>query len=148
MARITKLELTQINTRLAAELAEVRSELAMLRLDMEIAKHAQPAQPVYTPAGEWFACVEADDEYGSPSSEMVACASYDDAERIADFGVHFEPAQPALVPALPVRTPARAVRRAAPVPTITRYTDGMGRVWEKTRIGNAATSRCISERAQ
>ena len=119
MARITKLELTQINTRLAAELAEVRSELAMLKLDFSIAME----HGIFEPAPCNHQLVEA-----QPEQRSVANAMMDRGE------------------AAP--TPRLATRRGAPVPTITRYTDGMGRVWEKTRLGNAATSRCISERAQ
>lgn len=43
----------------------------------------------------------------------------------------------------------RGVKPAAaqPQPVISRYTDRCGRVWEKTRVGNRATSRLIAEAA-
>lgn len=34
---------------------------------------------------------------------------------------------------------------AAPAPVVTQYTDHCGRVWEKTRVGNRATSRLVEE---
>lgn len=33
--------------------------------------------------------------------------------------------------------------KAAPAPVISHYTDRCGRVWEKTRVGNNATSRLV-----
>lgn len=41
----------------------------------------------------------------------------------------------------------RGVKPAAPAPVVTRYTDHCGRVWEKTRVGNRATSRQVQSAA-
>ena len=41
----------------------------------------------------------------------------------------------------------RGVKPAAPAPVISRYTDHCGRVWEKVRVGNNATSRQVGEAA-
>ena len=38
---------------------------------------------------------------------------------------------------------APAAPSAKPAPVISRYTDHCGRVWEKTRVGNNATSRQV-----
>lgn len=38
---------------------------------------------------------------------------------------------------------APAAPSAEPTPTVTHYTDHCGRVWEKTRVGNRATSRLV-----
>lgn len=37
----------------------------------------------------------------------------------------------------------RGVKPTCAAPTVTRYTDRTGRVWEKTRVGNQATSRLV-----
>ena len=37
----------------------------------------------------------------------------------------------------------RGVKPAAPAPVISHYTDRCGRVWEKARVGNNATSRLV-----
>lgn len=37
----------------------------------------------------------------------------------------------------------RGVKPTCAAPTVTRYTDRAGRVWEKTRVGNQATSRLV-----
>jgi hypothetical protein len=37
----------------------------------------------------------------------------------------------------------RGVKPAAPAPIVSHYTDRCGRVWEKTRVGNRATSRLV-----
>lgn len=42
------------------------------------------------------------------------------------------------VPAAPAPAPA-------PAPIVSHYTDRCGRVWEKTRVGNRATSRLVEE---
>ena len=41
----------------------------------------------------------------------------------------------------------RGVKPAAPAPVISHYTDHCGRVWEKTRVGNRATSRQVQSAA-
>ena len=43
--------------------------------------------------------------------------------------------------------PAAPNAKPAPAPVISRYTDRCGRVWEKTRVGNNATSRLVAETA-
>ena len=40
---------------------------------------------------------------------------------------------------------APAAPSAEPAPVISYYTDHYGRVWEKTRVGNRATSRPIAQ---
>ena len=42
-----------------------------------------------------------------------------------------------------VKPAAPAAPSAKPAPVISRYTDRCGRVWEKTRVGNNATSRQV-----
>ena len=37
----------------------------------------------------------------------------------------------------------RGVKPTRAAPTVTHYTDRAGRVWEKTRVGNQATSRLV-----
>lgn len=37
----------------------------------------------------------------------------------------------------------RGAKPTCAAPTVTRYTDRAGRVWEKTRVGNQATSRLV-----
>lgn len=37
----------------------------------------------------------------------------------------------------------RGVKPTCAAPAVTRYTDRAGRVWEKTRVGNRATSRLV-----
>lgn len=44
--------------------------------------------------------------------------------------------------AAPTRTP-----RAEAEAVVTRFTDRFGRVWEKTRVGNRATSRLVESAA-
>ena len=52
--------------------------------------------------------------------------------------------QKARIAELEVALNTRGVKPAAPAqPTVTRYTDHCGRVWEKTRVGNRATSRQV-----
>ena len=42
----------------------------------------------------------------------------------------------------------RGVKPAVPTqPVVTTYTDRCGRVWEKTRVGNRATTRLVEETA-
>lgn len=41
-----------------------------------------------------------------------------------------------------------AAPSAEPAPVVTHYTDHCGRVWEKTRVGNRATSRPIAQIAR
>jgi len=41
----------------------------------------------------------------------------------------------------------RGVKPAAPAPVVTHYTDHCGRVWEKVRVGNRATSHLVAEAA-
>ena len=43
--------------------------------------------------------------------------------------------------------PAAPSAKPAPAPVVTRYTDRCGRVWEKTRAGNRATSHLVAEAA-
>lgn len=70
----------------------------------------------------------------------VAKAVYvDQKTRIAELeaalntrGVKAAPAAPSAKPAAPV---------------VTQYTDHCGRVWEKTRVGNRATSHLVAETA-
>ena len=40
---------------------------------------------------------------------------------------------------------APAAPSAEPAPVVTHYTDHCGRVWEKTRVGNRATSQPIAQ---
>ena len=40
---------------------------------------------------------------------------------------------------------APAAPSAEPAPVVSHYTDHCGRVWEKTRVGNRATSRPIAQ---
>lgn len=40
---------------------------------------------------------------------------------------------------------APAAPSAEPAPVVTQYTDHCGRVWEKTRVGNRATSQLIAQ---
>ena len=40
---------------------------------------------------------------------------------------------------------APAAPGAEPAPIVTYYTDHCGRVWEKTRVGNRATSQLITQ---
>ena len=42
---------------------------------------------------------------------------------------------------------APAAPSAEPAPVVTHYTDRCGRVWEKTRVGNRATSRQVQSAA-
>lgn len=42
---------------------------------------------------------------------------------------------------------APAAPSATPAPVVTHYTDHCGRVWEKTRVGNRATSRQVQSAA-
>lgn len=42
---------------------------------------------------------------------------------------------------------APAAPSAEPAPVISHYTDHCGRVWEKTRVGNRATSRQVQSAA-
>lgn len=49
--------------------------------------------------------------------------------------------------ALNTRGVKPAAPSAKPAPVISRYTDRCGRVWEKTRVGNRATSRLVAEAA-
>ena len=42
---------------------------------------------------------------------------------------------------------APAAPSAKPAPVISRYTDRFGQVWEKTRVGNRATSRQVQSAA-
>lgn len=37
----------------------------------------------------------------------------------------------------------RSAKPTCAAPAVTRYTDRAGRVWEKTRVGNQATSRLV-----
>lgn len=41
--------------------------------------------------------------------------------------------------------PAPRTPRAADEPVVTQFTDRFGRVWEKTRVGNRATSRLVDD---
>ena len=41
----------------------------------------------------------------------------------------------------------RGVKAAPAAPTVSHYTDCHGQVWEKTRVGNRATSRLVAEAA-
>lgn len=43
--------------------------------------------------------------------------------------------------------PVAPAHTAAPAAVVSHYTDRCGRVWEKTRVGNRATSRLIAEAA-
>ena len=42
---------------------------------------------------------------------------------------------------------APAAPSAKPAPVVSHYTDRCGRVWEKTRMGNHATSRLVAQTA-
>ena len=42
---------------------------------------------------------------------------------------------------------APAAPSTKPAPVVTHYTDHCGRVWEKTRVGNRATSHLVAEAA-
>ena len=46
-----------------------------------------------------------------------------------------------------VKPAAPAAPSAEPTPIVTHYTDRCGRVWEKTRVGNRATSRQVQSAA-
>ena len=41
----------------------------------------------------------------------------------------------------------RGVKAAPAAPIVSHYTDHCGRVWEKTRVGNRATSHLVAEAA-
>lgn len=43
--------------------------------------------------------------------------------------------------------PAPRARRAETEAVVTQFTDRFGRVWEKTRVGNRATSRLVEDAA-
>lgn len=42
---------------------------------------------------------------------------------------------------------APSAKPAAPAPIVSHYTDRCGRAWEKTRVGNRATSHLVAEAA-
>ncbi len=46
-----------------------------------------------------------------------------------------------------VKPAVPAAPSAEPAPIVSHYTDRCGRVWEKTRVGNRATSQLIAETA-
>ena len=69
-------------------------------------------------------------------------------QRLASAADHFR-AQRARIAELEAALAAQAgAHRTPPVasePVVTYYTDRFGRRWEKTRVGNRATSRCLDE---
>lgn len=93
MTVITKLALTQINTRLASENDALRGQVSQLQADLlRVTEVASAVNVMQRPAGHWVGVEEYDDDYGQPRARTFgrfATRAEAEADSRSDLGVSF-----------------------------------------------------------